>query len=65
MDRLLCRILRRVIAKGNLQITTAGGCKIAVGDGNGTPVAIRFATYRAEWEVPNLSSAKPMSVASW
>lgn len=55
MDRLLLKLLHKVIRRGNLQITTASGSTLVVGDGSGTPVAIRFATYAAEWGGPNRS----------
>jgi cyclopropane-fatty-acyl-phospholipid synthase len=51
MDRLLFKLLHKVFRRGNLQITTASGSTLVVGDGSGTPVAIRFATYAAEWGV--------------
>ncbi|MFY9840941.1 MAG: SAM-dependent methyltransferase, partial [Xanthobacteraceae bacterium] len=51
MDRLFLKLLRKVIRRGNLQITTASGSTLVVGDGSGTPVVIRFGTYAAEWGV--------------
>ena len=44
-------VLRKLVRKGNLQITTASGTTGAFGDGIGTPLAIRFTTVAAEWAV--------------
>jgi len=48
MDRLLRAALKRFIRAGNLRVTTAGGSTFTLGDGTGTPVAIRFTTRAAE-----------------
>jgi cyclopropane-fatty-acyl-phospholipid synthase len=48
MDRLLRAALERFIRVGNLRVTTAGGSTFTLGDGTGTPVAIRFTTRAAE-----------------
>ena len=48
MDRLLRVILQKLIRAGTLRITTAQGSTFTVGDGTGTPVAIRFITRAAE-----------------
>jgi cyclopropane-fatty-acyl-phospholipid synthase len=48
MDRLLQAALERFIRVGNLRVTTAGGTTFSLGDGSGTPVAIRFTTRAAE-----------------
>ncbi len=51
MNRLFQKLLGRAISRGNLRITTAGGSTFAIGDGSGSPVAIRFTTDGAEWGV--------------
>ena len=48
MDRLLRAALERFVRVGNLRVTTAGGTSFRLGDGTGTPVAIRFITRAAE-----------------
>ena len=48
MDRVLLILLRRFIRRGSLTITTAAGSTYSFGDGNGPPVAVRFATARAQ-----------------
>jgi cyclopropane-fatty-acyl-phospholipid synthase len=48
VDRLLRVALERFIRAGNLRVTTAGGSTFTLGDGTGTPVAIRFTTRAAE-----------------
>ncbi len=48
MDRLLQAALERFVRVGNLRVTTAGGTTFSLGDGTGTPVAIRFTTRAAE-----------------
>src|SRR5216684_1887098 len=48
MDRLLRAVFGRLIRAGNLRVTTAGGTTFSLGDGTGTPVAIRFTTRAAE-----------------
>ncbi len=42
MDRLLDYILRRIVRKGALAVTTPSGNRHVYGDGSGSPVAIRF-----------------------
>jgi len=51
MDRLLQAVLSRLIRKGMLRITTALGNTFTVGDGTGTPIAIRFTTPTAQLSV--------------
>jgi cyclopropane-fatty-acyl-phospholipid synthase len=51
MDRLLPFILGRFIRKGTVQVTTAGGFTFALGDGTGTPIAVRFTSRAAQWGV--------------
>lgn len=51
MNRLFRKLLGRVVSRGNLRITTAGGRTFAVGDGSGKPVVIRFTTAGAQWGV--------------
>ena len=51
MDRLLRAAFERVFRAGNLRVSTARGTVFTVGDGTGTPVAIRFTTRAAEWWV--------------
>jgi cyclopropane-fatty-acyl-phospholipid synthase len=48
MDRLLRAALQTFVRTGDLRITTAGGTVFTLGDGTGTPVAVRFASRRAE-----------------
>ena len=48
MDRLLRAALERFIRSGNLRVTTSRGSTFTLGDGTGTPVAIRFTTRAAE-----------------
>src|SRR5262249_10406593 len=48
MDRLLRAALGRLIRTGNLRVRTAAGSNFTVGDGTGTPAAIRFTTRAAE-----------------
>jgi cyclopropane-fatty-acyl-phospholipid synthase len=48
MDRLLRLAFEKLIRVGNLRISTAGGSIFTVGDGSGTPVAIRFTTRAVE-----------------
>src|SRR5205085_2537491 len=48
MDRLLRWTSERLIRTGNLRVTTAGGCSFTVGNGAGTPVAIRFTSPAAQ-----------------
>jgi cyclopropane-fatty-acyl-phospholipid synthase len=51
MDRLLRVILERLIRRGNLRVAAAGGSIFSVGDGTGTPVAIRFTTRAAQFAI--------------
>ncbi len=51
MDVLLRMLLRKAILKGTLRVTTSSGTTFALGDNTGTPVAIRFTTRAAEWDV--------------
>ena len=51
MGGLLEILLRKMILKGDLRVTTAGRATFTLGDGAGTPVAIRFTTRAAEWAV--------------
>ena len=48
MDRLLPLILRRIIRRGSFTVTTAAGRTYTFGDGSGQPVAVRFATAKAQ-----------------
>ena len=51
MERLLEFVLRRFVRRGILRYTTAKGSVFTVGDGTGTPVAVRFLTKSAEYEL--------------
>jgi len=51
MSRLLHAVLSRLIREGTLQVTTAGGATFTVGDGSGTPLAVRFTTLAAQLSV--------------
>jgi cyclopropane-fatty-acyl-phospholipid synthase len=51
MDRLLQSILASFFTVGTLHVTTASGHKFTVGDGTGTPVAVRFVTRIAELRI--------------
>ena len=51
MERLLEFVLRRFVRRGALRYTTAKGSVFTVGDGTGTPVAVRFLTKSAEYGV--------------
>jgi len=48
MDRLLRSLLGALIRRGTLHVTTASGRTFALGDGSGEPVAVRFATRKAQ-----------------
>jgi cyclopropane-fatty-acyl-phospholipid synthase len=48
MDRLLRVALEKLIRAGSLRVTTADGSTFTLGDGSGTPVAIRFTTRAAQ-----------------
>lgn len=51
MERLLRTALSRFIRCGNLRITTAGGHSFQFGDGNGSPVAVRFTSHQAIYRI--------------
>jgi len=51
MDRLLRFLLSHFIRRGNFRVTTSRGTTFTLGDGTGKPVAIRFATRRAERDI--------------
>ena len=51
MDRLLQATFQRLVRVGNLKVTTAGRSTFTCGDGTGAPVAIRFATPKAQRSV--------------
>ena len=48
MDRLLPMFLRRLVRRGSFTVTTAGGKTHTFGDGSGPPVAVRFASAKAQ-----------------
>src|SRR5205823_14356258 len=48
MDRLLPFILRGFVRKGSLRVTTARGHTFTLGDGTGTPLAVRFTSRAAQ-----------------
>jgi len=48
VDRLLYILLRRYIRRGSITITTAGGSTYTFGDGGGRPLAVRFASAKAQ-----------------
>ncbi len=48
MDRLLRTAFSSLVHRGHLQVTTASGATYAFGDGTGYPVAVRFATPKAQ-----------------
>ena len=48
MDRLLLIFLSRFIRRGSFTVTTAAGSSHTFGDGSGPPVAVRFATAKAQ-----------------
>jgi len=48
MDRLLRFFLSTFIRRGTFKVTAAGGMVFTLGDGTGTPVAVRFTTRAAE-----------------
>jgi cyclopropane-fatty-acyl-phospholipid synthase len=48
MDRLLRWAAEKLIRTGNLRVTSAGGSSFTLGDGTGTPVAIRFSSPAAQ-----------------
>jgi cyclopropane-fatty-acyl-phospholipid synthase len=51
MDRVLQIMLGSFIRHGTLRVTTARGAVLEFGDGTGEPIAVRFTTVRAEWQV--------------
>ncbi len=51
MDRLLGRVLRRVMAHGTLTMITASGARLTAGDGNAPHVAVRFTSSAAQRRV--------------
>jgi cyclopropane-fatty-acyl-phospholipid synthase len=48
MDRFLRWAFKSIVKYGDLRVTTSRGTVFSVGDGTGAPVAVRFATPRAE-----------------
>ena len=48
MDQLLAIFLRRFVRRGSLTVTTAAGRQFKFGDGSGQPIAVRFATKKAQ-----------------
>jgi cyclopropane-fatty-acyl-phospholipid synthase len=48
MDRILDLALRLVVQRGTLRVITAKGRSFVLGDGTGTPVAVRFRSTAAE-----------------
>jgi len=48
-DRLLRTALGRLVRRGSLTVTAAGGARFRLGDGAAPSVAIRFADAAAEW----------------
>lgn len=48
MDALILRTIDRLVKRGTLKITTARGATRMFGNGSGTPVAVRFASSRAQ-----------------
>jgi len=48
MDRLLYLLLRAFLRKGSFKVITAQGNTFTLGDGTGTPVAVRFTSRAAE-----------------
>lgn len=48
MDTFFLKAVDRLVKRGTLTITTAGGRDGAFGDGSGTPVAVRFTSRRAQ-----------------
>jgi cyclopropane-fatty-acyl-phospholipid synthase len=51
MDRLLQLAFGSIVRRGNLRVTTARGTTFVLGDGTGTPVAVRFKTLAAERDI--------------
>ena len=48
MDQLLRWLLRSIVKRGHLRMTTARGTVITVGDGSGAPVAVRITSPQTE-----------------
>jgi cyclopropane-fatty-acyl-phospholipid synthase len=48
MDRLLHLLLKAFLRKGSFRLTTSKGNTFTLGDGTGTPVAVRFTSRAAE-----------------
>ena len=48
MDQFLRWAFRTLVKRGQLQVTTSRGTGFTVGDGTGTPVAVRFTSSRSE-----------------
>ena len=51
MDRLLPFIFDSFVQSGTLRVTTARGRTFTLGDGTGTPIAVRFTSRGAQWAV--------------
>jgi cyclopropane-fatty-acyl-phospholipid synthase len=49
MDRLLRILLRTYLRRGDFTLTTSHGKTFTLGDGTGTPVAVRLTSPAAEW----------------
>lgn len=48
MERLLLRVLSRVVRHGSLSVVLASGSRITLGDGTGVPLTMRFTS--ASWQ---------------
>jgi cyclopropane-fatty-acyl-phospholipid synthase len=48
MERLLLRVLSRVVRRGSLNIILASGSRVTLGDGTGVPLTMRFTS--ASWQ---------------
>jgi len=48
MERLLLRVLSRVVRRGSLTVILASGSRITLGDGTGVPLTMRFTS--ASWQ---------------
>jgi len=51
MALLLRSLLSQLIRRGTLRVTSADGSTFTLGDGSGKPVAVRFATLRAQFGI--------------
>lgn len=51
MNKLLKRMLDRVIQRGHLTLTTPNGQRFSLGDGSGTPVSICITTAKAQRDI--------------